>query len=90
MTITLEMLEYAWQRISKLAESLHITIGYEDAKTSDPMRACEKAVGLEAYAHIPDPIQRVEAVIVTEYVPAYEKRAASEGANVPSTPLLRG
>lgn len=81
MTITSEMLEYSWRRFSKLAESLHITIGYEkDPLTSDPMRACEKAVGLDTYAHIPGEIQRVEAVIATEYVPAYEQRAASESS----------
>jgi hypothetical protein len=81
MQITPEMLEYSWQRFDALATSLHITIGYQtDPIVSDPKRACEKAVGLDEYSHIADPIERVEAVITTEYVPAYEKRAASEAA----------
>lgn len=86
MEITTEMLEYSWQRFVGLADRLHVTIGYtsDTPPVSDPKRACEKAVGDSAYADIPGEIARVEAVITTEYVPAYEQRAASESPSTPS------
>lgn len=88
MKITTEMLEHSWEQFVALAHRLHVTIGYtsDTPPVSDPRRACEKAVGDSAYADIPDPLARVDAVIAKEYVPVYRDRAASEGANVPSTP----
>lgn len=71
---------YSWARFAQLCAQHNVTMGYEGSgpsKTWDPDRAVEKVHGSSAYADIlaaQGEQAALDAVIVTEYEPAYAAR----------------